>query len=81
MPSTPQRDPGCVFDMLHYARQIVRFTSGREQHEVAANEMQLAATLYAITILGEAARRVSPEFRTRYPHIPWRQITGIRSTC
>ena len=65
--------------MLHYARQVVRFTSGREQHEVVSNEMQLAATLYAITILGEAARRVSAEFRERHPQVPWRQIAGIRS--
>lgn len=79
MPSTPFRDAGSVYDMLHYARQVVRFTSGQTLDEIASNEKTLAAALYAITILGEAARRVSQEFREKYPRIPWQQITGIRS--
>src|SRR5438093_4622134 len=54
-------------------------SKGLTLEEIASNEMTLAATLYAITILGEAARRVSQEFREKYPRVPWQQITGIRS--
>ncbi len=65
--------------MLHYSRQIVRFTAGTTLDQWLANEERMAATLYSIMILGEASRRVSPEFRERYPRVPWRQVTGIRS--
>jgi uncharacterized protein with HEPN domain len=80
MPSIPNRDPANVHDMLHFARQIVRFTSTLESSDgLAANEEKLAATLYAITVLGEAARRVSPDFRSRHTQVPWPKIAGIRN--
>ena len=30
-------------------------------------------------MIGEAARRVSPQFRDRYPQIPWEAIAGMWS--
>ncbi len=30
-------------------------------------------------ILGEAARRLSPDLRNRYPSVPWQDIAGMRS--
>jgi uncharacterized protein with HEPN domain len=29
-------------------------------------------------VLGEASKRLSDEFRGRYPEHPWRQIAGLR---
>lgn len=31
-----------------------------------------------LEIIGEAAKRLSLEFRREYPAIPWKQITGFR---
>ena len=41
--------------------------------------MRLDAVLYEIVVLGEAARRLSPEIRSAHPGIPWREIIGMRS--
>jgi uncharacterized protein with HEPN domain len=31
-----------------------------------------------IEIIGEATKRLSPDLRRRYPHIPWEDIAGMR---
>ncbi len=31
-----------------------------------------------LTIIGEAVKQLSPEFRQQYPDIPWRDIAGMR---
>jgi len=36
------------------------------------------AIIRDLEVLGEAAGRVSPEFTSAHPEIPWREITGIR---
>jgi uncharacterized protein with HEPN domain len=32
-----------------------------------------------LQIIGDAARRVSPDFRLLYPTIPWKTVIGMRS--
>jgi uncharacterized protein with HEPN domain len=34
--------------------------------------------LRQLEVMGEAAKQVSPSFKAAYPHIPWRQIAGMR---
>jgi uncharacterized protein with HEPN domain len=34
--------------------------------------------IYQIMIIGEAVKRLSPEFRRQYPEIPWSAIAGMR---
>ena len=36
------------------------------------------AILRQLTIVGEAAKRVSEEFRTSHQDIPWRRVAGFR---
>ena len=36
------------------------------------------ALAHVIQIIGEAARRVSPDYQKAHPEIPWREIVGMR---
>jgi len=38
-----------------------------------------SSVLYQITLIGEAARRISGELRDRHSDIPWRLIMGMRN--
>ena len=37
-----------------------------------------SAVLYQLTVIGEAVKRLSKEFRTEHSQIPWTLIAGMR---
>jgi uncharacterized protein with HEPN domain len=72
------RDPEALIDITQAAQRILRFTQGSSRAALETNEEKLSAILYQITIIGEATKRLSQDFRTQYPAIPWKQMAGMR---
>ncbi|MDJ0597509.1 MAG: DUF86 domain-containing protein [Crocosphaera sp.] len=72
------RDIESLIDIERASARILRFSSGIKQTELVTNDEKLAAILYQITIIGEATKRLSMEFRQQYPEIPWRNLAGMR---
>jgi uncharacterized protein with HEPN domain len=66
-------------DILQAARAIRRFTQGVSVEEFKANEEKYEAVNRKFEIIGEAARRLSPEIRSGFPQIPWKLITAMRN--
>lgn len=36
------------------------------------------AVIRNLEIIGEATKRISKDFRERHPHVPWREMAGLR---
>lgn len=36
------------------------------------------AVIRQLEIIGEATKKLSDDVRTKYPHIPWKRISGLR---
>lgn len=36
------------------------------------------AVIRNFEVIGEATKRLSPEFKAKYPEVPWRRIAGLR---
>jgi uncharacterized protein with HEPN domain len=75
----PKDDLVYLGHMLDMAQKIAVRTAGLTRTAFDEDEDLRLALAHLIQIIGEAARRVSDEGRTRYPAIPWRELTGIRS--
>jgi len=70
---------------LEYLRHILEEAAYLEtqanlltQEQFQANETAKRAFVRSIEIIGEAAKKVSADFRQRYPHVEWRAMTGMR---
>lgn len=74
-----QRDDSLLLDMLQAARQIREYTAGLQEADFLKSRRDQDAVLLQFTVLGEMAKRVSPEFRNTHPKIPWRKIMGFRN--
>ena len=73
------RDNAYLADILNAARAIRRFVHGVNREQFLANEEKYEAVNRKLEIIGEAARRLSPEARAQFPGIPWRLVTAMRN--
>jgi uncharacterized protein with HEPN domain len=65
--------------MLNYARTALRFVEDRTEEDLRRDEMLALACARLLEIVGEAASRVSIEFRDAHPEIRWIGIVGLRN--
>lgn len=73
------RDQQSIQDIWNAAQEILNFTVGINYESLEADRRTQAAVLYEIIIIGEAANRLSPEFRAQHPTVPWKDIIGMRN--
>lgn len=73
------RDESNVLDMLIAARQAREYTEGMSWEKFSEDRRTQDATMRQLEIVGEAARRVSADFREHHPQIPWEQIVAFRN--
>lgn len=72
------RDNAHLWDILNAARAIRRFIAGVSQAQFLANEEKYEAVNRKFEIIGEAAKRLSPQIRSLFPEIPWSLVAAMR---
>ena len=64
-------------DILENITRIEQFTAGMEFDAFAANIQAVYASLHALLIVSEAARKLGVEAENLVPSQPWPEIRGI----
>jgi uncharacterized protein with HEPN domain len=75
----PDRDKVYLWDMLKAAQGVASSLQGLSFAQYATDENLRLATERRIEIIGEAARRISPDLKGAHPEIPWRLIVDQRN--
>ena len=72
------RDDAILLDLMQASRRAME-GRGELSRDAFANDWKAQSiVLHQLLVLGEAAKRLSFEFRQTHPHIPWRKIAGLR---
>ena len=73
------RDKAYLWDMLQAADEARELCRGFAFETIEGDRRTLLALERLMELIGEAARRVSDEFRRAHPEIAWRKIIGLRN--
>jgi len=74
-----QRDESYLLDILESARLVLQYVSDNTLDEFLDDVKSQDAVVRRFILIGEAARRISPETRDRYPQVPWRDMIDMRN--
>jgi uncharacterized protein with HEPN domain len=72
------RDDATLLDLARAARLILEFTRGMERAVFLGDIKTQSAVLHQFMVVGEAVKRLSPEFRAGHSGMPWSLIAGMR---
>ena len=64
--------------MLLAIAKIEEYTQGVTYEQFVADVMRMHATIYNIQIIGEAAYKLSKEFKSKHNTIPWALMEKMR---
>ncbi|HLJ56920.1 MAG TPA: HepT-like ribonuclease domain-containing protein [Chthonomonadaceae bacterium] len=74
-----RRDSHLLEDIRLAAEDIAAYTAGMRLADFLGDSKTQAAVERQLIIVGEAANRLSAEFRAQHPEIPWKRLTQIRN--
>ena len=66
-------------DMIEAADNIAFHIGNRSREQFLDDRTARAAVLHEITVIGEAAARLSAGFRRRHPDVPWEKVVAFRN--
>lgn len=73
------RDDALVLDIMLAAQDALDFAHELDLVAFQASKLHQSAVIRCIEVIGEAAGRVSPDFQSRHPEIPWRMMADMRN--
>jgi len=58
--------------------RIEEYTKAVGYDNFIKNNLIQDGVIRQLEIIGEATKRLSTEFKNKYPHIPWKDVAGMR---
>ena len=68
-----------IHHMLDAVKEALAFSRDKSREDLDNNRMLTLAIVKELEIIGEAASKLTPEFKAAQPQIPWADIVGMRN--
>ncbi len=72
------RDEAAVLDILRAARLARAFLGSLKKDDLLRDAKTQSSILHQLLVVGEAVKRLSPDFRAEHSRIGWKRIAGTR---
>jgi uncharacterized protein with HEPN domain len=67
-----------IKDIPQNMQDAQNFIRGMSYEKFAADKRTFNAVVRSLEVIGEAAKNVPEEIRSKYPSVPWREMAGMR---
>jgi uncharacterized protein with HEPN domain len=74
-----RRDALYLADIVEAADAVAEFITGVSREAFLGNKLVRSGVLQQLTIMGEAATRLSSDLKSKYPGIEWADIVAFRN--
>ena len=65
-------------DMWKAAEETLEFVEGMRLEEFIHDRKTANAVICLLEVMGEAAKKILEDTRSKYPEVPWKEIAGMR---
>ncbi|HEU4342077.1 MAG TPA: DUF86 domain-containing protein [Candidatus Binatia bacterium] len=65
-------------DILEACQKAVQFIEGMSYETFANDDKTQYAVVRALTVIGEAAKKIPKLVQNRFPNVPWKLMAGMR---
>lgn len=65
-------------DILNASASILKFTEGMNYKSFCDDDKTVSAVIKKLEIIGEAAKMIPIEITPANPHVPWKEMAGMR---
>jgi uncharacterized protein with HEPN domain len=72
------RDEATLLDIAVAARLVLEFKEGMDKAAFLDDVKTQSSVLHQFMVLGEAVKRLSDDFCSSHPEIPWSLMAGMR---
>ncbi len=76
--SRPRRNLDYLLDIQDAIDRVLEYTDGLSWDEYLRDRKTQDAVVRNLEVLGEAAKNIPDDFRSKYPVVPWRDMSGTR---
>ncbi len=71
-------DAAVLLDIARSARLVLEFKAGIDKPAFLDDLKTQSAVIHQLLVMGEAVKRLSTDYRSRHPEIPWVLVAGMR---
>jgi len=73
-----RRDLATLLDVSRFSQTALEMSENLDLETSENDIVRQSAISFQLALLGEAIKRLSPEFRDRDSRLPWRNVAGLR---
>jgi uncharacterized protein with HEPN domain len=71
-------DEDRLYHMLEAGREAIGYARGRERKDLDTDRPLTHSLVRCLEVVGEAAGKISKEFRQAHPEVAWEDMIGMR---